>query len=57
MIQNYAIKQQKGVRFSAYLDQLALERGYLVIFDHGAVKSWRQEQVEVDGKSIFAVWV
>ncbi len=44
-------------QLAAYLDQLALERGYLVIFDHGAVKSWRQEQVEVAGKSIFAVWV
>lgn len=44
-------------QLSGYLDGLGLREGFLVIFDHGAVKSWRQEKVEVNGKSIFAVWV
>lgn len=49
---------QRGLaQLAGYLDGLELTEGFLVIFDHSAVKSWRQEQVEVAGKRIFAVWV
>lgn len=45
------------IQLTGYLDGLGLREGFLVIFDHSAVKSWRQEKVEMDGKSIFMVWV
>lgn len=44
-------------QLAGYLDGLGLDTGYLVIFDHGAVKSWRQEWVEAESKRVFAVWV
>lgn len=44
-------------QLAGYLDGLGLDTGYLVIFDHGAVKSWRQEWLEAEGKRVFAVWV
>ncbi|MCK6695098.1 MAG: AAA family ATPase, partial [Thermoanaerobaculia bacterium] len=44
-------------QLAGYLDQLGLDTGYLLIFDHSALKSWRQEWVEADGKRVFAVWV
>ncbi len=44
-------------QLSNYLERLGLREGFLVIFDHSAVKSWRQEKVEAAGKNIFLVWV
>ena len=40
-----------------YLDRLELTEGYLVIFDHTEVKSWKTEWVDHEGKKIFIVWV
>ena len=40
-----------------YLDRLALSEGYLVIFDHAKVKSWKKEWLNVEGKKIFTIWV
>ena len=40
-----------------YLDRLELTEGYLVIFDHTEVKSWKTEWVNHQGKKIFIVWV
>ncbi|MEQ1745497.1 MAG: AAA family ATPase [Saprospiraceae bacterium] len=40
-----------------YLDSLALQEGYLLIFDHSAAKMWQNERIEHQGKKIFAVWV
>ncbi len=49
---------QRGLaQLAGYLDGLGLREGFLVIFDHSTVKSWRQERIEVEGKSVFAVWV
>ncbi len=44
-------------QLAAYLDLLGLDTGFLVIFDHSAAKSWRQEWIETAGKRVFAVWV
>lgn len=44
-------------QLAGYLDRLDLDQGFLIIFDHSAVKSWRHEQFVVAGKRIFAVWV
>lgn len=49
---------QAGLRqLAGYLAAQELDRGYLVVFDHGSVKSWKHEQIELDKKQIFAVWV
>jgi hypothetical protein len=40
-----------------YLDRLALDRGYLLIFDHSGVKEWTVKRIRTRGKKIFAVWV
>ena len=51
---------QKGLRqLHDYLDRTGLDSGYLVIFDftQQGQKEWKQEQLQVDGKDIFAVWV
>ena len=49
---------QKGLeQLAAYLKAQQMETGFLVIFDHRSVKSWKQERVEVDGTEILAVWV
>lgn len=49
---------QRGLaQLAGYLDGLGLTEGFLVVFDHGAVKSWRQEWADAEGKRIFAVWV
>jgi len=52
-----AAHQRGLVQLAGYLEGLGLREGFLVIFDHSAVKSWRQERIEVEGKSVFAVWV
>ena len=51
---------QKGLRqLRDYLDRTGLDSGYLVIFDftQQGQKTWKQEQLQVEGKDIFAVWV
>jgi energy-coupling factor transporter ATP-binding protein EcfA2 len=45
------------LQLADYLDKQSLNEGYLVIFDHSAVKSWKTDRVEVKGKNIFMVWV
>jgi AAA-like domain len=45
------------IQLAGYLDRQALQKGYLVIFDHSAVKSWQTDRVDVDGKDIFMIWV
>ena len=40
-----------------YLDKQNLTEGYLIIFDHSAVKSWHSDRTVVNGKNIFMVWV
>lgn len=49
---------EKGlVQLADYLDRQALNEGFLVIFDHSATKSWQMDRREINGKSIFMVWV
>lgn len=49
---------QKGVeQLAAYLEKQGLEQGYLVIFDHSAVKSWEKKRIRKAGKRILAIWV
>ena len=40
-----------------YLDAYSLKDGYLLIFDFGKNKSYKQENIVFDDKRIFAVWV
>jgi AAA-like domain len=40
-----------------YLDRLALDKGYLIIFDHAEIKEWAIKRIRIKGKKIFAVWV
>jgi hypothetical protein len=40
-----------------YLDRLKLTEGYLLIFDHSAIKTWHSEWIEHNEKKIFIVWV
>jgi Predicted AAA-ATPase len=49
---------EKGlVQLADYLQKQGLTEGYLIIFDHSAIKSWNSERTEVAGKNIFMVWV
>lgn len=52
-----AAHQEGLTQLLGYLDRVGLDMGYLVIFDHSEVKSWKQEWIEVEGKRILAVWV
>ena len=40
-----------------YLNRLALNEGYLLIFDHAKRKSWKREWTTVEDKKIFMVWL
>jgi hypothetical protein len=40
-----------------YLDRLKLTEGYLLIFDHSAIKTWHNEWITHNGKKIFIAWV
>jgi hypothetical protein len=40
-----------------YLDRQALTDGFLIIFDHANVKTWKSEWIDWQGKKIFIVWV
>jgi len=51
---------QKGLRqLYDYLKRTELENGDLIIFDFTRTgqKSWKQEHIQVEEKTIFAVWV
>ncbi len=49
---------EKGLQQLAdYLDRQNLAEGYLLIFDHSAVKEWKSGWVVEAGKKIFIVWV
>ena len=49
---------EKGlVQLADYLDIHALSKGYLIIFDNRKQKTWKQEQIDFEGKEIFAIWV
>ena len=49
---------QKGLtQLSDYLETHGVEEGFLVIFDDRKKKSWKNEQVQHNGKEILAVWV
>lgn len=45
------------VQLADYLDKQNLTEGYLLIFDHSAIKSWHSDKAIVKGKNIFIVWV
>ncbi len=44
-------------QLSNYLDRQDMNVGYLVIFDQRREMIWKEEQSELEGKKIFAVWV
>jgi Predicted AAA-ATPase len=44
-------------QLSDYLDRLKLTEGYLLIFDHSAIKTWHSEWITYKDKKIFIVWV
>jgi hypothetical protein len=51
---------QKGLRqLHDYLERSGVEKGDLIIFDftQKGQKKWQQEQIQVEDKEIFAVWV
>ena len=49
---------EEGLKqLSDYLDRQNLNEGYLLIFDHSEIKKWQSEEIAVNGKTIFAVWV
>jgi PD-(D/E)XK nuclease superfamily len=48
----------RGVeQLADYLERQHLSQGYLVIFDHSAVKTWEKKRIRKAGKRILAVWV
>lgn len=52
-----ALHEKGLLQLSDYLDRLALTEGYLIIFDHAKIKSWKSEWLTVEGKNVFAIWV
>jgi hypothetical protein len=44
-------------QLAEYLDLQKMEEGYLVIFDKNLKKKWRQEDLKMNEKRAFAVWV
>ncbi|MEM6697863.1 MAG: AAA-like domain-containing protein [Bacteroidota bacterium] len=49
---------QKGLlQLADYLDIHGVEEGFLVVFDDRKEKEWRTEEVVVEGKKVFGVWV
>ena len=52
------IAHQKGLeQLCDYLDRQSLSEGYLVVFDHAEIKEWKSEEIEMNGKKIFIIWV
>ena len=52
------VAHEEGVaQLADYLEIHGEKIGFLVIFEHNKVKSWRSEWIEYEDKRIFAVWV
>jgi hypothetical protein len=52
------VAHQKGLtQLSAYMDNMGMKEGYLVIFNHNKKKTWKTEWIELADKKVFAVWV
>ena len=52
-----AAHEEGLAQLNEYLDDLGLTEGYLLIFDHAEIKSWKAEWTEYEGKKIFIAWV
>ena len=52
-----AAHEEGLLQLNNYLNILGLSEGFLIIFDHSEIKSWKSEWMEYQGKKIFAVWV
>jgi AAA-like domain len=53
-----AAAHEEGLeQLSEYLAPLRLNEGYLIIFDHSQIKSWKAEWITYQEKRIFTVWV
>jgi hypothetical protein len=49
---------EKGLQqLSDYLDMLSIKEGFLLIFDFSKNKEYKQEEIALRDKRIFAVWV
>jgi hypothetical protein len=49
---------KKGLeQLAEYMDAQNFPEGYLLIFDHSNRKSWKQEELTLNGKRVRAVWV
>ena len=52
------VYHQKGIaQLADYLDIHGLNKGYLLIFDERRKKIWKEEVIQHEGKTIFAVWI
>ena len=52
------VAHKKGLeQLCDYLDRQSLSEGYLVVFDHAEIKEWKSQEVEMEGKKIFMIWV
>jgi hypothetical protein len=52
------VAHQTGLQqLAEYLEREQINEGYLIVFDHQGIKSWGNEQYEMGGKQIMAVWV
>ena len=40
-----------------YLERTGVNEGFLLIFDFRINKEWKKENIQIDGKNIFIVWV
>ena len=49
---------QRGLKqLEDYLERQNLSKGYLIIYDKKNKKEWKQEEIQLNGKTIFMVWV
>ncbi len=39
------------------ISSIAIDGGYLLIFDHAEVKKWTNDWITIQGKRIFMIWV
>ncbi|MBF0224811.1 MAG: AAA-like domain-containing protein [Desulfobacterales bacterium] len=48
----------KGIlQLKDYIDRIDVNEGYLIIYDFRGKKEWKQEQIMVENKEIFMIWV
>jgi hypothetical protein len=52
-----AAHEEGLAQLNDYLDRWHLTEGYLLIFDHKAIKTWHTEWITYKDKRIFIVWV